>query len=675
VTQPLLRLEEVSIAYGGLEAVREVSFAIMPGEIYGLVGESGSGKTSLALAIMGWLGESGRVQAGEITFGGQSLVGLSRRERERLWGRRMALVPQNPQTALNPAMKIEAQVGESLTQHTGLRGTPRRQRVLELLDAVRLPDPERAAASYPHQLSGGMQQRVLIALALSGDPELLVLDEPTTSLDVTTQAEILALLQGLIRERGTSALYVTHNLGVVARVCGRVGVLYAGELVEEAPRQTLFQRPLHPYTRGLLESVPRLGQNQRQARLPAIPGRIPPLGARPEGCVFITRCPLAVAICHQRPPLYQPAPRHGTRCHRWEALADGTELEWETAPAAPISPEPVPTGEPALGIDDLHVSFDRPGMVLPWRKPPQTRAVAGVSLQAGRGVTVGLVGESGSGKTSLARATAGLVEPRSGRIELLGEVLPPRLGQRGRDVLRQIQMVFQNPEEAFTPHLNLGESLSRPFITLMGRSRAQAAQDAARLLEMVGLPPEFSRRYPHQLSGGEKQRAAIARAFAASPDLLLADEPVSSLDVSVQAVVLNLLSDLQAGQQSTLLFISHDLAVVGYLADVIAVMYRGHLMEVAPAPDLFQPPHHPYTAQLMAAIPVLEPGGRETAGTESAGPGPGADQAGDDETKGCPFHQRCPRYLGPICAEETPPWQEVGEAGKRYFCHIPPEAL
>jgi len=697
--KPVLNIEDLTVAYRQgdewLTAVRQVSLEIRAGETYGLVGESGSGKTTLVLAVMRYLSENGTVRNGKVELDGRNLLALSEHEMRKVWGRQITLVPQNPQSALNPSIRIGEQLAETLRVYPGLRPAEAKRRAIELLEMVHIADPERVAQSYQHQISGGMQQRVMIAMALSTEPLLLILDEPTTSLDVTTQAVILDLVRELIRGRHTAALYVTHNLGVVAQVCDRVAVMYGAELVEDASTRDLYKNPLHPYTRGLLDSVPKLGETKDKVQLRAIQGQIPPLGERPSGCVFRPRCPLAIEVCYERPPLYEPAMDRRSRCHRWDEIdrgegerrkrafrfggkehsAGGKEHSAQQPPpaAAQMSANRVDERPVVLNLQDLDVHFPL-GRSLPElirQEPPRkVRAVNSVDLEIQRGVTLGLVGESGSGKTTIARAITGLEAKTSGRIELLDVRLPAKLSDRDLETLRHLQLVFQNPEEAFNPYLTVGESLRRPLVTLMGKSNKEAEEEVARLLEAVRLPPAYARRLPGQLSGGEKQRAAIARAFASNPDLLICDEPVSSLDVSVQASILNLLNEMQIEHSNSMLFISHNLAVVGFLADKIAVIYLGHLMEVADARDLFEPPYHPYTEALLSAIPLADPDAeQEQIRLEGEIPSP------TDIPSGCPFHTRCPRFLGDICVEEVPPWREHEASGKRYFCHIPVEDL
>lgn len=673
----VLDIENLTVAYRAqgrwLAAVRDFSLQIRPGETVGLVGESGSGKSTVALAVMGYLSKNGRIQSGQIRFAGQDLAALPAAKLRRIRGEDVTLVPQDPQSALNPSLRVGEQMAEILRHHRGMARQAARQQAIALLDMVRVPDPPRVAESFPHQISGGMQQRVLIAMALSTEPQLLVLDEPTTGLDVTTQAAVLDLFRDLIAARQTAALYVTHNLGVVANLCDRVAVLYAGELVEAAPTRDLYRRPLHPYTAGLLESVPQLGQRKAQVALQAIPGQIPSLTERPSACVFAPRCPLAIEACHAERPLLETADSdRQVRCLRWPEIAAGEVAAIQPATAAETAAAPAPAQSPLLSLQDLEVHFDvnQPLLdALRGRPAPQVKAVDGVSLGLGKGQTLGVVGESGSGKTTLARAVIGLTARTGGAIELLGVDLPPRIQERPLETVRLLQFVFQNPQEALNPYLTVGETLRRPLQTLLEMSRDDAEAEVTQLLAAVRLPDAYRRRLPGQLSGGEKQRVAIARAFATHPDLLIADEAVSALDVSVQASILNLLRDLQQTHHNTLIFISHDLAVVGYLADQIAVMYVGRLMEVASSTALFAPPYHPYTEALLSAIPQLAP---DSAQTPIRLEGDVPSQI--DVPSGCPFHPRCPHFLGDICKEETPPWR-IAANGKRIYCHIPLDEL
>jgi peptide/nickel transport system ATP-binding protein len=681
--EAVLDISDLTVGYeqagGWREAVRHVSLCIPPGETCGLVGESGSGKTTLALATMRYLPEEGSVCDGQIRFEGQNLLELPDREMRRIWGSQMAMVPQDAQASLNPSVKLGEQVAELLRHKAGLTESEARQRTLELFERVQLGDTERVRESYPHQLSGGMLQRVLTAMAISTEPSLLVLDEPTSSLDVTTQAVMLDLFRELIGgQQQTAVLYITHNLGVVAQIADRVAVMYAGDLLEDAPTVDLYREPLHPYTRGLLECVPRLGENKSEVDLRPIQGHIPSLQELPTGCIFRPRCPLAIDVCKEYPPVYEARDGRRSRCHRWK------EIQSDEVSAS----QPVPGGarlEPAgaaeedvLDIENVAVHFTEGRTLrdLVTRTPPtRVRAVDGVSLDVGRGRTVGLVGESGSGKTTLARAVVGLAERTGGSIKLFDMELPPGLKGRTSDMYCCLQIVFQNPAETLNPYLSVGQILRRPLQRLRDQTPDEGDdngidQAVEELLEAVHLSGAYASRLPGQLSGGEKQRVAIARAFAPRPDLLIADEPVTSLDVSVQASILNLFNELQAEHAIGTLFISHDLAVVGYLADVVAVIYLGELMEVSEAGSVFDPPHHPYTEALLSSVPLIDPQGeQEEIRLEGEVPSP------SEEISGCPFHTRCPRFIGDICVEQVPPWRDIAGTNKRIFCHIPEEEL
>jgi peptide/nickel transport system ATP-binding protein len=674
---PILRIDHLTIGYRQrnrwLEAVRHLSLEISAGQTCGLVGESGSGKTTLALAIMRYLPEDGKIRHGTIEFAGRDLATLSEAGMRKIWGQRLAMVPQDPLSSLNPTLRIGDQVAEILHRHQHLDAPSARTRVIDLFQQVHLGDPERVARSYPHQISGGMLQRVLIAMALSTEPPLLLMDEPTSSLDVTTEATILDLVRHLIAGRQTSVLYITHNLGVVAQLCDRVAVLYAGELVEDAPTADLYRRPLHPYTQGLLDCVPRLGETKAHVRLRPIEGRIPPLDDLPSGCIFRPRCPLAIEVCQEHPPLYDAGDGRTSRCHRWEEIAAGQVSAHQPAPSASETRATGSAAEKVLSAENVQVFFSEGrslmGTLTRQRAAP-VRAVNGVDLAITRGKTLGLVGESGSGKTTLARAIVGLTERTGGAVKVLETPLPPGLRGRDRNVMRLLQIVFQNPEEALNPYLSVGEALRRPLVRLRSLSHTEADTEVKELLSAVLLPPDYASRLPGQLSGGEKQRVAIARAFAPNPDLLVADEPVSSLDVSVQASILTLLGRLQAEHRSSVLFISHDLAVVGYLADEIAVIYLGQLMETGPSGDVFHPPYHPYTEALLSSVPLIDPGAEQKEiRLEGEIPSPSQQLAG------CPFHTRCPRFLGDICVEQVPPWRVDEKTTKRIFCHIPLEEL
>ena len=679
MTAPLLDVENLTISYRigkrWIPAVRDFHLRLAPGHIVGLVGESGSGKSTVALALMHYLSSNGRVESGgRLEFAGEDLLSKSDAEMRSIWARRVKLVPQNAGAALNPSMKIGAQVTEVLGAAMGTGGAEAEHAMLQMFHDVNLVDPEKVADRYPHQLSGGMQQRVVIAMALITNPELLILDEPTTGLDVTTEAVILDLVRGLMAERDTGVIYITHNLGVVAQLCERVLVLYAGEIMEEAPVDQLFALPRHPYSLGLLNSVPRLGQSKVDSRLHSISGNPPALAELTRGCVFADRCEFVIDKCRvEKPPLEQLGDGRAARCFRWEEV-DPSLL----GPAVGASEgERVLQREDAdtdtlMRVTNLKKHFPVAKSLEDWlrgKTPAPIRAVDGVNLTLGAGQTLGLVGESGSGKTTLSRLIIGLQERTGGELELLGMDIRNSVRERSPDVLSKLQMVFQNPQNSLNPYLSVRQALRRPLVKLRGMTPAGAEAEVMQLLRRVNLREDYADRFPDELSGGEKQRVVIARAFASDPDLIICDEPVSALDVSVQSAVLNLLARLQEEHGSAYLFISHDLAVVGYLSDVIAVMYLGQLFEVGAASDLFQPPYHPYTEALVSAIPVADPHHKaERMLLHDVLP------SAQRLPSGCRFHTRCPRKIGAVCEEEAPPWREV-DAGHAIRCHIPLEEL
>lgn len=674
-TDTVVEFQNVTVSYTQgketLDAVRNINLTISPGQIYGLVGESGSGKSTLALALMRYLSANGNVTKGDIFFSGRHMWSLDEKTLQSIWGSQMSLVPQNPMASLNPSIRVGGQITELLEKHLDLSQKKSAQLALDWLGKVNIPDPERVARSYPHQLSGGMQQRVLIAMALCTSPKFVVLDEPTTGLDVTTEAVMLDLLRDLIREQHTAALYISHDLGVVSQIADRVAVLYAGELVEDAATENLYQKPVHPYTVGLLNSVPTLGQSKREMMLHSMKGQIPSLRELPSGCVFTPRCPLAVNQCKQQRPALElinksDSDRH-IRCHRWDEIWTETIKEKEMIQTRSTQPSPA-ASETILQVKQLKTFFPLTRKLLDWlkRKPVKfVKAVDEVNLDLKQGQTLGLVGESGSGKTTLARAISGLTPATGGRIRLKQKPLPKELSKRTQAMLRQLQMVSQQPEEALNPLMTVGQSLQRSLKHL-GKSSNQTLE---KLLEQVGLDAGYIVRLPSQLSGGEKQRVAIARAFAADPEFIICDEPTSALDVSVQARILNLLSKLQQENQTSYLFISHDLASVSYLADEIAVIYLGELMESGPASAVFEPPYHPYTEALLSAVPTLDQSAKaDHIRLEGDIPSP------TKKPTGCPFHTRCPRFLGDICVNESPPWQ-TDESGHGIYCHIPKDEL
>ncbi len=676
---PVLTVSGLGVSYltetGRLDAVRNVSLRINHGESYGLVGESGSGKSTLARAVVRFLPRNARIRTGQVYLQDLDLLRLSPHHLRRIWGARIGMVDQSPSTSVNPAMGVGAQIAETARAHLGLSQGQAWKKAIEMLTQVGMPDPEAVAKRYAHQMSGGMLQRVLIATALVTKPELLIMDEPTTALDVTTQAIILDLLHDLIQRFKSAVLYITHNLGVVARLCDRVGVMYAGELVEEGAVRQVFQQPRHPYTLGLLGCVPRVDTRKHEVELRTIPGYIPRLDDLPFGCVFAPRCAIATERCRfERPSLISLGEGQSVACWNWSAV---DRLHGHAEVAAPPStvtraPAGLERRPPLMAATGIVKYFESGHRGLPFfrdTRPRAVKAVDDISIQVDSGATLGIVGESGCGKTTLVRCIAGLEPPTQGQITLDGEILFPSVRQRQRQTLKKLQMVFQNPDASLNPQRTVAETIARPLVRLAGARREEVTQRIVNLLRSVHLPDNYMHRYPHELSGGEKQRVAIARAIAAEPRVILCDEPISSLDVSVQASLMNLLSDLQRSQGITFLFVSHDLAAVRHVSDWIVVVYLGRLCEVGRAEDVFCPPLHPYTEALMSAIPIADPG-IEQHHIRLEGSVPSAIRI----PGGCRFHTRCPRKIGMICENEEPQWQE-GPAEHRLRCHIPLGAL
>jgi peptide/nickel transport system ATP-binding protein len=639
-----------------LVAVDGISLAISKGETFALLGESGCGKSAAAQGITRLLPAAGRITGGSIKLDGEELLTLPEAEMRQVRGARIAMIFQEPATSLNPVLTVGMQIGEVLDRHCDLRGEPARQRMLELLRQVGIADPERRLDEYPFQFSGGMKQRVMIAIALAGEPDLLIADEPTTALDVTVQAQILDLLAQLQRERGMGMLLITHDLGVVAKMAHRIGVMYAGELVEVADREEFFTCPQHPYTQALFAALPEI--SRRGMALSTIPGQVPSLAAMPAGCRFADRCPHVMPLCREISPAWRSvAGSHVLRCH-WSGSAAGAAER----PRLGLG-DLMPATARFLDVADLKVHFPiRRGILQ--RTVGHVLAVDGVSLAISAGRTLALVGESGCGKTTVGKALLQLVRPAAGSVRLGGSELVGMQGKRLRAARRQMQMVFQDPFASLNPRLRVGEIIAEGMAALRLESDASAQVRAvAALLKQVGLPDEAAGRYPHEFSGGQRQRIAIARALAVQPELLICDEPTSALDVSVQAQILNLLRQLQEELGVAYLFITHNFAVVEYLANDVAVMYLGRIVERGSAEDVLRSPKHPYTQALLSAVPVphLEP---HSAVIRLPGetPSPAKPPAG------CHFHPRCPQVMA-ICRQRYPGSTNVS-ATHAVNCHL-----
>jgi peptide/nickel transport system ATP-binding protein len=637
-----------------LAAIRGVTFSVEPGESFGLVGESGCGKSTIAMAAMRYLPGNGRISGGSILVGGRDLRTMDEDDLRRLRINAVSMVYQNPGSALNPSLRIDEQVGE-VFRLLGESKSEARDRTGEALRRVQISDPARVMRRYPHQLSGGMQQRVVIAMALASEPELLILDEPTTGLDATVEAEVLDLITKLRAETGTSVLFISHNLAVIRKMCDRVGVLYAGRLVEQGPSDELFAQPRHPYTVGLLRCLPQRGVTKDRGALDTIPGFLPPIGAIPTGCVFADRCGLVQDICRKEEPiLYDVSPTRVSRCHFHQ-----------DAPNLPRVVPAVGTGIKAdhsvklVDIDGVSKTFHQDGHPV--------YAVVDVNLEIAEGETLALVGESGSGKSTIARLVLGLTSPDQGSvIELEGDELAPTIDGRPEAQVRAVQIVFQNPDSALNRRHTIKRIIGRSMTKLLRVSPEERDRRMNELLTSVRVGSQYLTVRPRNLSGGLKQRIAIARAFAGDPKLVVCDEPTSALDVSVQAAILNLLARLQADKGVAYLFISHDLGVVRYLADRVAVLYLGRLMEVGDAEQVFGGPNHPYTEALLSASAEVEGDTR----IRLHGEIPSAA----NPPSGCVFNTRCPRKIGEICETQEPPLIDM-EPGHAIRCHIPIEEL
>ena len=677
--RPLLEIEALSVTYpaGGQEfkALEDVNLTVMPGETVALIGESGSGKSTVALAVMGLL-KGGR-PSGTIRFKGENILSLSGPVLRRLRGRAVSLVGQDPFTSLNPSLRIGQQVAEGLMHHKRLDRAQGLERAVAALNEVGLPDPRAIASAYPHQLSGGMRQRVLIAAALICDPDLLILDEPTTALDVTVEARILDMVQAIAQRRQLGTLLITHNFGVVKRIADRVCVLYAGRVLEAGLKADVLERPAHPYTKGLLACLPKLGIRVVKERLQAIGGGFPDLTRPVVGCVFAPRCPFKEDGCLESQSLRPAGGVRAARCWKVQSLI---HTSWPSYPveseAGHLSDTGMLAASSLLSASGVSKTFIlRSGLgALSWSRgiwglprlhatPVCVRALEDVSVEVGRGEVVEVVGESGSGKSTLGRVLLRLVQSSGGQVAFDGRHMTGLRERELGEFRRRAQIVFQNPASSLNPRRAVGDAVARAAMKSGAVSGPETRAHVESLFERVGLPRRYYGRYPNQLSGGEKQRVGIARALASRPDFIVCDEPVSALDVSVQATVLNLLLDLRKEFRLAYLFISHDLAVVGHVADRIVVLYRGRVVESGPTRAVLNPPFHPYTEALLAAAAGRNSGVRVAPG-EHAFPTEG----------GCPFRDRCLYKLGPVCETQTPPSLEASPV-HLIACHIPTEQL
>ncbi|MDR0634121.1 MAG: dipeptide ABC transporter ATP-binding protein [Azoarcus sp.] len=655
----LLEVEGLSVdirgAAGVARPVDDLTLSIAAGETFALLGESGCGKSMTALAIARLLPEAAAIVGGRVRLGDDELLRLPEARMRGVRGGRIGMIFQEPAASLNPVMTVAAQIGEALALHRGLAGAAAREASRHLLEAVGIPSAAARLDDYPFQFSGGMKQRVMIAMALAGEPELLIADEPTTALDVTIQAQVLDLLARLQAERDMAMLLITHDLGVVARIAHRVGLLYAGELIESGRREDFFATPLHPYAQRLFAALPDGAVRGRM--LAALPGGVPPLDRHFTGCRFVARCPRVLERCRIDAPAWHAVGGQRVRCHLYDGGGEARTRQRLVVDALTASNRPA--GAPLLEVHDLAVHFPvKKGLLR--RTVGWVRAVDGVGLCLAPGQTLALVGESGCGKTTVGRAILQLTPPTAGRMVFDGATLRPRDRAAVRNMRRAVQMVFQDPFASLNPRLCIGDILEEGMVSLeVGGDAASRRRIVDELLERIGLSPAMRWRYPHEFSGGQRQRIAIARALAVSPRIIICDEPTSALDVSVQAQLLNLMCELQQERGLAYLFITHNLAVVRYMADEVAVMYLGRIVEQGPAARVLDAPAHPYTRMLLAAVPRVDaddaqtraPGGKT--GVVAEPPSPLAQPAG------CHFHPRCP-LADDACRASYPLARDLG---------------
>jgi oligopeptide/dipeptide ABC transporter ATP-binding protein len=654
----------IELSHSVVQAVGNVDAKIDVGETLGLVGESGCGKSMLGLSIMGLLPGGGRIIEGSVRLDGRELVGLPDRELQQIRGNEIAMIFQDSLSSLNPTKTIGHQVAEPVRLHRGASRKQAQERALEVLELVGLPRPRERLNDYPHQLSGGLRQRVMIAIALACEPKVLLADEPTTALDVTIQAQILALLDDLEDRLGMATLLVTHDMGVVAGRADRISVMYAGRIVESASTADIFGRMRHPYTQALLGSIPRLTQDNRKA-LVSIAGLPPDLTNPPLGCRFAPRCPRATDECRaEEPPLDGANPSHLFAC--WHPVDGPVEPPKIFTGARTSSQDPAQANGHLLEIEDVVREYPVTAGAILQRKVNSVKAVSGVNLKVAAGEALGLVGESGCGKTTLGKLIVGIEKPDRGRVTLDGREVFGLAGRALRTARRDLQMMFQDPYASLDPRMRVQAILREPLTVQSVGTRKDQNEKIRRLLEEVGLPMNALERYPHEFSGGQRQRIALARVLMLEPKVIVADEPVSALDVSIRSQVLNLMKRLQAEHQRASVVISHDLAVVKYLADRIAVMYLGKVVELGTGDDIYRRPAHPYTEALIKTIPVPDPAverAKDEVGIRGELPSP------INPPSGCRFRTRCPR-VQPLCAEQEPQLRRFSPS-QQAACHFP----
>lgn len=702
---PVLEVKDLAISYrtrdGDVPAVRGVNFSVGQGETVGLVGESGCGKSTIAFGILDFLGSNGFVAEGSIKFMGQELVGKPASELRRIRGNNISMVYQDPMQALNPALNIGTQLIEVLTTHHNINKKDAWDKCVAMLERVYMPDAADVMGRFPHMISGGQQQRVVIAMGMLNNPSLLIMDEPTTALDVTVEAAVLDLVDDLKNDFNTGIIFITHNLGVVARVSDTLCVMYAGEMVERGNIQTIFDNPAHPYTRGLLCCIPRLTDDLAYNKLWSIQGRVPQPSERDDvRCVFSPRCDwmerheMLEQCTKTHPELLTVGDDHQSRCFLGAETLKYSVSDYARGKRKLIEDaeeENGDNGTTELGggntfdekyvarIENLKVYYQQSSGTLKGllglEEKSYVKAVDNVSVKVQNGSILGVVGESGCGKSSFVKGLVGLEKVSDGKASLMGFDITEPVIDRDESLIKELQMVFQNPDSTLNPSFTVGQQIARPIKRFNTVSDGEVADEVQRLLRAVKLDSYYHDRYPRQLSGGEKQRVGIARALASRPSMLICDEPVSALDVSVQAAVLNLLNEIKEELGTTMIFIAHDLSVVRFISDFIAVMYLGQIVEFGSVRRIYPPPYHPYTEALLSAVPVPDPVVSRRKFIRLSGDVPSAI----DPPSGCRFHTRCPRRNllpdnGKICEQQDPPWQK-GAGAHKIMCHIPIEKL
>ena len=697
---PVLEVKDLAISYQTrkqlVPAVRGVNFTVRQGQTVGVVGESGCGKSTIAFGILDFLGSNGKVVGGSIKFMGKEMVGTPKAELRKIRGNNISMVYQDPMQALNPSLTIGTQLTEVLTAHTDMGGREAWDRCIAMLERVYMPDAANVMNRYVHMISGGQQQRVVIAMALLNNPSLLIMDEPTTALDVTVEAAVLDLVEDLKKDFNTGIIFITHNLGVVAKVSDRLCVMYAGEMVEQGPINDLFANPAHPYTRGLLCCVPRLGDSLSNNRLWSIQGRVPDPAERDlDACIFAPRCDwriegrsledksLTANCTSQHPELLAISDDHWSRCFLGrETLKvpydDYSRGQKDSVIQMAEGDDDFSAMDTLLHIQNMKLWYpeQNPSLraILGLEKKSHVKAVDDISLKVLKGTTLGIVGESGCGKSTLVKGIIGLEALTGGTVELMGIDLNQPAQKRDLSLIRELQMVFQNPDSTLNPSYSVGAQIGRPIHKFKTVPKRKVRQEVERLLKSVKLASYYYDRYPRQLSGGEKQRIGIARALASRPSLVICDEPVSALDVSVAAAVLNLLNEIKEDMGSTMIFIAHDLSVVRFISDLVAVMYLGEIVEFGPVSAIYPPPYHPYSEALLSSVPIPDPTAKRQSIILS-----GDVPSPTNRPAGCCFHTRCPRKSvlpenGKICEQKKPEFQRLPN-GHKILCHIPADKL